>query len=538
MRTDREGCYDSLVRKLALWANWVIRITGAIIFLWLSWYAFRYTQYMNPGELEIPRNVKDSMGRNLLGLGMAVMFLFTVFLLGKKIPNKIQSGISKGTLLLSMLWIAAAGFWWITAAQRIPRGDQAFIYGAASMFQEGDYIFLAPPKGYLIMYPHQLKLIFLVELLFLLVGTYNYFACQVVCVILSVGIVYLGYRLVGKITGQLLLTAAYNILMMACLPMIFYSSWVYGDVPCVFFVLIMVNMLLDYEKKGKVRYLVGIVISMTLAIMVRENSLILLVALGLVGGVYMLIKKDKKLALTLAVTMLCPMLVNTAIYNMYEVRSGYEHAEGISPYSFIAMGLQKVDGKCGWYTDYCKKVYWKAENDTELAGEISKADIKKRLKFFAKNPIYTRNFFQTKILSQWNQPLYQSLYFSSEYREGKEPDEDSFVARISTDYFVEILAFCDRMQFIIYVGMLCYFLFAVKKDSNILHHLPAVGILGGFFFSIMWEAMARYTLPYYLMMYPLAIVGYWNLFRAVMLLRNRFGTSEKESNIIEFKQAA
>lgn len=538
MRTDREKCYDSVVGKLAVLANWVIRVTGAAIFLWLVWYAFRYTQYMNPGEMEIPRDVKDSMGRNLLGLAMAVVVLYGVFCLEKKVPDKAQLWISRATLIVSMLWITTAGFWWITAAQRIPRGDQAFVYGAASMFLEGDYIFLAPPKGYLVMYPHQLKLIFLLELLFCLVGTYNYFACQIVCVILSVGIVYQGYRLVSKITGHQLLTAAYNILMMACLPMIFYSSWVYGDVPGVFFVLLAVNMLLDYDKKGKTRYLVGIVISMTLAIMVRENSRILLIALCLVGGIYMLLKRDKRLAVTLVLTFLCPMLVNTAVVKMYEVRSGYEHMEGISPYSYIAMGLQKEDGKCGWYTDYCKEAYWKAGNDTDLAGEISKADIKKRLKFLAKNPIYTRTFFKSKVLSQWNQPLYQSLYFSNEYREGKEPDEDSFVAKISTDYFVEVLAFCDRLQFIIYTGMLCYFLFAVKKDSNILQHLLAVGVLGGFFFSIMWEAMARYTLPYYLMMYPMAIVGYWNLFRAVTLLRNRFGESKNESNIIELKRAA
>lgn len=537
MRTDREGCYDSVVGKLTTLANWVVRVIGVAIFLWLTWYAFRYTQYCNPGEAEIPVDVRDSMGRNLLGLGLAVLMLFGAFWLERKVPARMQLMLSRITLVISMLWIAAAGFWWITAADRQPVADQAYVYGGASLFIEGNYVFLEP-KGYCGMCPHQLSLIFLVELLFRLVGTYNYFACQVICVLISVGIVFLGYRLVSKITGHLLLTAAYNVLMMACLPMIFYTGWVYGDVPGVFFILMAANFLLDYEKKGQLRYLVGIVLSMSLAIMVRENCRISLIALCLVGGIYVLQKKDKRLAVTLAVAFVCPILINAAVYKMYEVRSGYEHIDGLSPYSYIAMGLREEDGKCGWYSEYSKRVYWDAGCDTKLAGDVSKTHIKERLREFINNPGYGYDFFKRKILSQWNEPLYQSLYFSNEYFYGKEPDADSAVVKLSTDYFVDILAVCDRLQFIMYAGMICYFLFAVKRDSNILQHFLAVGIIGGFFFSILWEAMARYTLPYYLMMYPLAIVGYWNLFRAVTLLINRFSKNKSEDNIIEFRRVA
>ena len=70
-------------------------------------------------------------------------------------------------------------------------------------------------------------------------------------------------------------------------------------------------------------------------------------------------------------------------------------------------------------------------------------------------------------------------------------------------------------------GMMCYFLFAVKKGSNILQHMLAATMIGGFFFSIIWEAKARYVLPYYIIMYPMAVLGYGQLFQFVALVSKR-----------------
>ena len=67
---------------------------------------------------------------------------------------------------------------------------------------------------------------------------------------------------------------------------------------------------------------------------------------------------------------------------------------------------------------------------------------------------------------------------------------------------------CDRWQMIVYAGMLCYFLLAVRKDSNILQHTLAVTMIGGFLFSIIYEAKARYIFPYYVFMFPYAAMGF------------------------------
>ena len=130
------------------------------------------------------------------------------------------------------------------------------------------------------------------------------------------------------------------------------------------------------------------------------------------------------------------------------------------------------------------------------------------------------------------------MFFSSQYYEDIRPQPDSFLEKLGTEYFVTLLGICDRLQFILYVGMLCYFIFAVKKDSNILQHMLAVTMIGGFLFSIMWEAKARYIFPYYITMYPLAAIGYWQAIAKVKALFSRKQKGENADNIIPFEQVA
>lgn len=521
-------------RRLLRAANWTVRIVGGAVFLVLAWYAMRYTQYIQPGGREIPVNVRDSMTNNLLAAALAVVLMVCLVMAERRISAKAQRRIVHAALALAMVWIGVAGLWWIQAVERVPEGDQAFVYGGASYFLNGDYSFL-DKYSYCGMFPYQLGLIALMELLFLVVGPFNYFAFQVLCAMLSVGIVFLGYRLLRHVTERMSAALLYCLLTMGCLPLIFYTSWVYGDIPSIFFALLAADLLLAYDKKGKWGYLAGIVASMTMVMLFRKNSLILLIALALTGGVYAVWKRDRKIVVAILLSALVPYLAYQGIYKMYEVRSGYEHCEGIPALGWVSMGMQEMNGIYGWYYDYYKPIYYENEGDRKLCSQIYQQDIRDRLKVFRENPSYTVTFYREKVLSQWNEPLYQSLYFNNLYVEDRyRPDPSSFVSKISNEYFPRILWLCDRLQFMIYLGMACYFLFAVKRDGNLLQHLLAVTMIGGFLFSILWEAKARYIFPYYITMFPCAVIGYEQLLRfAVGAIRRiaggRSGESEEEA---------
>ncbi len=498
-------------QKLSMAANYVVKAVGAVIFVFLAWYGLRYTNVVMPGGREIPLELRDSLWKNLLAVMFACALMAVLLVWEKRLSQKVQGVICGISVVLTMLWIGAVGLWWISAAVRVPTGDCAFVYGGASYFLEGEYGFLEGTRGYCAMYPHQLGLIALTELLFLVIGTYNFYGFQVMCVLFSMGIVLAGYLVLREYAKGISVTVIYCVMMGSCLPLAFYTGWVYGDLPSIFFALMAVWMLLCYGRCKKTGWLVGMVLMVTMAMLNRKNTMIFVVALCLVVLVYVLKRFDKKLFLATLLCVLIPWLAYTGIYKMYELRSGVESYPGLPVVTWIEMGLHEVEGVCGWYDNSPKELYYSTGDNVELTKELAMENIKERLQEFVAQPSYGVDFFKRKILSQWNTPLYQSVFFATMYSAENIPPAESLVSKVEKEYFSGVLAFCDRLQFVVYFGFLLYFLLGIKRESNILFQLLAVTVIGGFLFSILWEAKARYILPYYMMMFPCAVVGYGEL---------------------------
>lgn len=529
---DRGKC------RLAMAANYVVKCVGIIIFAFLLWYALRYTCFVMPGGREIPVEMHDSWWKNLLGVLPVAGLLTGLLFAEKKLSANVQQVLSGISIMIAMLWVGGMGLWWINSAVRVPEGDCAFVYGGASYFQEGRFWFLETPGSYCSMYPHQLGLIALTEVLFLFVGTYNFYAFQQLCVLFAVGLVFAGYLVLREITTAVSAAVLYCIMAVWCLPLVFYTSWVYGDLPGTFFAVMAVWMLLHYSRSRRGGWLAGMVLMVTMAMLNRKNSMILIVALCLVVLVSMLKKRDWKLLLAAVLCIFVPWLAYMGVYKMYEVRSGYEHYPGIPVVTWIDMGLHDVGGVCGWYDDSAKQLYYSVDNDAEQTAVLSVQRIRERLVELREEPSYAADFFKKKILSQWNTPLYQSVYFNTIYQPEDVPSADSLAAKIGGVYFSAVLSLSDRLQFVVYLGIFAYFLWGIRRDSDILQQVTVVTVIGGFLFSILWEAKARYIFPYYIMMLPFAVIGYQRAVRAVTALIRRRQKAEEEDNIIEFKKSA
>lgn len=488
--------------------NWTVRIVGCAIFSYLTWYSFRYTRYIAPGAREVPVDMQDSFGRNVLCALLAVGVLAALMLWEKKAGRRLRNVASRGLMALTFAWIALAGIWWTYASPHVPVGDQAFIYGGASYFIEGQYHFLGK-GGYCTMFPYQLGLTALCELLFRMVGTYNYRAFEIICIAMAAGCAYLGYRILSEMTESRAVAIGYQILMAGCLPLIFYTPWVYGDIPSIFFALLAEWALLRYGSGQKLRYLAVLASALVLAILVRLNSAIIFVAVCLAILLYAFLHRDKRIVLAFMIAIVCSCCSFWAIFRMYEVRSGYKKGQSIPLVASITMGMMESYGAYGWFNNYNKEVFYGADCDSGIAAETARRDLEDRLRVFWEDRDYAKLFFREKLLSQWNAPLYQSLYFNADLPDkAGAPDPDSLAAKLGGVYFERVLALCDRWQAIVYAGMLCYFLFAVRRDSDILQHTLAIAVIGGFLFSIVYEAKARYIFPYYVMMFPFAVYGY------------------------------
>lgn len=496
--------------KIQSLAYHVIKAVGAGIFIYLTYYSLRYSQYMFPQTREFPIDMNDTPAYNILAAGILVVAVFVLLCLEKKLTQQRKICIEHIVLVLSLLWIACCSVWWISILDRQPEGDQAFIYGGASYFLEGDYAFLRK-GGYCGTHPYQLGLIALVELLFLAVGTYNYFAYEMICAVMAIGIVFTGYCLLKELEASFGAKIIYCMFMLGCTPLVCYTSWVYGDIPSVFFAMLTAWFVARWNNSGKRCYLAGIVVGSVIAMLVRRTSMVLLIALGLLAIVHMIRHRKWQIGVTVILAILCSFFAYEGIYKMYEIRSGIEHYDGLPTNSWIAMGLMEQEGRCGWYNNMELSVFYSVDCDREEAKEIMEGYIEERWDTFKSNPSYARWFFKYKILSQWNDPLYQSVYFSAKDLERNRPKPGSFLEGL---YYIpevhdKIFHFADIMQFLVYFGMLLYYLLAIRKDTRPLDCLLAVTIIGGFFLSIIWEAKARYIFPYYVMMYPLAALGYY-----------------------------
>ena len=498
--------------KIRLLTYPVMAVIGGLIFLFLTYHSFRYTQYVPISWEEKAVNVVDQPFMNLLALLVFGALAYGLFLIGKKCPEEWQKRIEIGVIAVAVLWVLAWGLWWITVLDRVPEGDQAFIYGGASYFIEGNYSFFGH-AGYCQIYPQQLGQIFVVELLFRVVGTYQYFAIEVICTFFAAGIVLLGYLILGKLQAGFVAKVLYGLLMMGCVPLVGYVSWVYGDLPSTFFLFLTFFFLLCLQEKVKWYIVAGVTWSFLMACLVRKNSMIFLVACFILAFIDVICKKRWRMLIAAFFSMAVTLLCYQAIYASYEARSGQELGKGLPVNSWIAMGMQESWNGNGWYNNYPKELAMAYDWDFEAVEDTVSEYLKERFQEFKGNPGYARQFFKQKVLSQWNEPLYQCMYFSQNYKKDAPPAQGSFLEKLyqTGKAFFRTLSLADRWQFLIYLGMLFYFGCAVKKSRDPMEYLFAVTIIGGFFFSILWEAKARYVLPYYLMAYPLAVMGYAGL---------------------------
>ena len=253
-------------------ANWVIRIMGSLILLFLVWYAMRTLQYMLPVAghedlVEIP----DSVIRNLAAAALILLLYAVLTAVEKKAGDKITIWCKRIAVTLGMLWQGIAGLCWVLAADRVPSADQASVIGAAIDFIQGDYGTLAPDH-YCGLYAHQLGPAAMEEMLFRILGEADYHVIQIVFVLLNVAGIYCIYGILKEVSGRLAVVAMGTLLAGSCMASVFYTSWVYGEIPWVFCSLFSAWMLVRYIKYGKTGSLVGIVTALTLGTLLRKNT--------------------------------------------------------------------------------------------------------------------------------------------------------------------------------------------------------------------------------------------------------------------------
>ena len=225
------------------------------------------TSYFDPGNMwaEHPLYRWDNPLWFFL-FAMAV-FLFLYFADQKewleKLPSRILlAGLLAYTFAISLHWVNVSGI--------VPDADQKAVSFVASLTAQNNFLFFEPEK-YMQIYPNQLGMVSILEILYRLSGgehfrLFQYLNCVGNCLIF--GMLYL---FVEKCLHKKRITNLFLILCFGCCHLILYSTFLYGTTLGLAFALVAVYLELLFLERKKWYLGISSAVFISLSILIKNN---------------------------------------------------------------------------------------------------------------------------------------------------------------------------------------------------------------------------------------------------------------------------
>lgn len=518
---------------------------------------------------------------NLLELaGFGLLFCGCLYLY-----EKIGEKFRRGLLVFTLTFVFGLGILLILFGRTVPAADALSVYNAAAEWILGNTDIIHPTVSYLSYYPQQIGLMAFLELLLriwnltgLSAPAWHFIKLVYVC--LLCGAVWFQYLSLQYLWPEKYkkISCCYLVLVCCNLPMIMYSSFVYGEIPS--FAALSVGCYLLLRLLGSSSRILftgfGSILFLTLSVLLRKNSLIPVIAVLLVLLFEALRPgRNGKMRLGLLIMAVCLAVTSVNVLpltqKIYEKKAGNTLSSGVTAMSYLAMGMQEAPRGCGWYNGFNIDTYDAAGMDTALANEISRLAINERLVYFREHPGYTADFYLHKHLSQWADGTYASRQATLATYGGRSAFfKEVYEGSLSGGY----IEWCNAWQNALYLGVLVFCIGSLKKrrKSKVVGHMadqtaghtagctadqmaehttgrtadPIVGhtagrtadrpgtdhlyvyvgliaVLGGFLFHTFWEANSRYIFSYSLLLMPYCGAGvYTGICRIRDGVRSRF----------------
>ena len=445
---------------------------------------------------------------NLLELaGFGLLFCGCLYLY-----EKIGEKFRRGLLVFTLTFVFGLGILLILFGRTVPAADALSVYNAAAEWILGNTDIIHPTVSYLSYYPQQIGLMAFLELLLriwnltgLSVPAWHFIKLVYVC--LLCGAIWFQYLSLQYLWPENYkkISCCYLVLVCCNLPMIMYSSFVYGEIPSFAALSVGCYLLLrllgsvspggsyrdnvsrndapsvtayDYVPRMLRQILFtgfGSILFLTLSVMLRKNSLIPIIAVLLVLLFEALRPgRNGKMRLGLLIMAVCLAVTSVGILPLvqkcYEKKAGNTLSSGVTAMSYLAMGMQEASRDCGWYNGFNIDTYDTAGMDTALANEISRLAIDERLTYFREHPGYTADFYLHKHLSQWADGTYASRQATLATYGGRSAFfKEVYEGSLSGGY----IEWCNAWQNVLYLGVLVFCIDSLKKrrKSKVVGHM-------------------------------------------------------------------
>ncbi len=485
----------------------VIIIGGGIFFV-LSYYCFCYTYSVEIDYASSAMHeVADSVWLHLFAIVIALIMVIDISAGLKKLSEEKQrkwcrifTCVIAGTaFLLSICWVLTA--------RNIPFSDSETLLNAIKEIENKEYS-VFEPGGHLGSVKYQIGIATIFRF-FLFLGGGDYLAIQVINALCVPLMIYAGYALMRRLYDNRTMEILYGIFMLCWIPLYLYTSFVYGEILSITAGMYMIWMVVYYLQEGKVWTFLPASLCAALGVLFRGNFWILIIACAIILFLYGISKKQTLCFVLLFCIGISPLLEDKAIIKAYEYQTGIAIDQGRPALGYIAMGT--MDGGArpnGWHNGYNHQVYEDAGYNRDIAKEQAMEMLKMRMEAFRSGEEDAIAFYKEKILTQWNEPTYFSFYKTKKTGE----NAPEWVTDVYyNDLHFKIEGFLNQYQLLVYMGMVLFSIFALKRRENLLGLVFLIIAIGGFFFSILYEANARYLFPYIVCMVPCAAYGWTGL---------------------------
>lgn len=522
-------CYLIIMKKTALILSKIAYIIGILILFGITVGSIIHTyttDLINLDNSQVTRTADSPILTLCLILVLGALLFFFTGLFFKNVPEekKPRRAILFSAVISGLLFIILTVWVLITLIE--PYWDQAQVYLDALAFNEGDFSDMN--NAYLKMYPQQYGLIFFEGILLRIFPHFG--TLQVFNALFVALTVFLVGRIVYFISDNSEASAYASLITAVFAPLSYYVSFVYGDVFLAFSISIITYLVLKWFKTGKWFLPLIALFFAVVTIPVRENGLIFIIALSILFLVKAIHDKKALYICIIPFFVLLPLLVNSGIHSYYEHKSGIALPEDSVPsINWIAMGLQGdvYEGQgVGYYNGYNYYSFQMCGQDTEATIEYTRNIMAERFDEFKASPKMFVDFMLYKAGEQWLEPFFGAPQMTGSQLTKKNARIGKLLySGKSLKMMTKVLNILDAF---IYFGALLYGIYYIRHEKETAVLLPLVTFIGGFLFSLFWEANGRYTMPFFVALIPLGALGYAKTIELIRTLIRKKDNTGKE----------
>ena len=408
---------------------------------------------------------------------------------------------------LCALWLAAA-LLWIWAIGMRQRADAQIVLADAHQFARNDYDALS--GDYLQVCTYQLGIALPLHMLAKLfsgatMGQLDFLAQ---CVNAALGIA--GAGVLAALAQELLdrrAASATLLLYIASLPTLLLTQFVYNINLMILLGAGATLCFARYARTGRVGFGLAYAALAGLATVAKPNAEIVLLALLICALLHGWANRDMKIVLFAALSFAIGKGAFAAVAAWYGKQGGVDFRANVSMLARLAMGMQESPIAAGWYNKYIEQ-FFAADVTAQQEKAQALAAIGARLGWMRENPAAALAFYREKLLTQWLDPAYDSLWMGElSEKVGRYNGLISSIYRDKDGLRTLMDGYMDAMQAAVYALSAVGGMRLMKEKGDMAALALPVTILGGALYHLLFEAKAQYAYPYMVYMLPLAAAG-------------------------------